>query len=321
MKKLVMVGMNQRTRSAIPWDGYNEIWVLNELAENDWCKRWNVLFQLHPRSDWERTNNMASPNHPLFIKGISGPCIFCAGSGKAHDAQSGDEIACPYCKEGQYELPAHRTGKTIVMQDDNKDVPGCVRLPIEELKHIYCQDEIPYFTSTLAHMVVYAMWRDYKDIELYGFEMESGTEYANQRACVEYWIGFGRALGIHIEAPGANILKGPHYAYESIAQGYRTRLEMRIRSLNAQLNAATGEALKAEGALQAITPFRAIAEVSPAWDQRFDDHFRKKAFVSFIEGTIHETENLMKLWDAFHGEGVDANKQQDLLIAKTYELG
>jgi hypothetical protein len=206
----------------------------------------------------------------------------------------------------------------------NNDVNGCVRLPIEEISRIYCVDK-PYFTSTFAHMLVFAFGTiqqgGYSDITLYGWEMESDTEYAHQRACAEYWIGYGRALGIKIEAPGARILTGQHYAYETSAQGERTRLELRIQHLKAQLRNAEAEAIKSEGALSAITPFKMIPEVTPAFDLHFDEHFKRKGFVSFLRGAIQETENTIRMHDAYNADGHEQPSDAAQMLGLTYELG
>jgi hypothetical protein len=319
MKPLILLGMNPKTRSLIPWDSDTEIWTLNEAPVNKWMKRWDVLFQLHPRWDWERNNNISDPNHPLFIKAQSGNCLFCLGTGMAMN--EGKDVECPYCEAGQYTVPEHRKGKTIIMQDVNKDVPGCKRLPIQTMVKGYCLDGNQYFTSTFAHMLVYAFLSDYTDIQIFGFEMESETEYIHQRPCAEYWIGYGRALGIKIEAPGAGILKGEHYAYQSSVQGYRTRLELRHEHLRDQLRNAEAEAVKSEGALNAVTPFKNIPEVTPAFDLHFDEHFRRKGFVSFVRGAIRETENLIKLYDAYNADGSEKPSDASQMLGLTYELG
>jgi hypothetical protein len=141
MKKIIMVGSNPRTRGAIPWDADAEFWTLNEAPMNAWMKRWDVLFQIHKRWDWDRQNNLAHPNHPLFIKAQSGECLYCKGARKAY--ADGKEVACPWCNNGVYIVPDDRFskvedigdgvtfkhGKTIIMQDDNEDVPGCVKFP------------------------------------------------------------------------------------------------------------------------------------------------------------------------------------------------
>lgn len=316
MKRIIMFGMNPRTRHLIPWDAEDaEFWTLNESHSKDWVKRFDVLFQLHPRWDWDRLNNLAHPNHPLFIKAQSGECLYCKGAGKAY--ADGKEVACPWCVEGICTVPDHRAGKTIIMQDDNKDVPGCVKFPVDAF------GKKPYLTSTLAHMLAYAICT-FPDaaIELYGFEAESNTEYAAQRPCIEYWVGYGRGLGMSIEAPGSGLLKGRHYAYNDYDQGYRSRLEMRKHALQAQLNAAEIESVKSEGELNALTPYRELPVIESAWNKAFDDHFRKKNFVSFLRGTLKELDRAIEVLDAYRQDS-DEGTQADMrrLIEIPYSLG
>lgn len=322
MKKLIFVGMNPKTRHLINWEEDAIYFTLNEAPSKDWVKRYDVLFQIHPIWDWDRSNNIADPNHPLYIKGKDGMCLFCRGEGKAF--ANGESVPCPWCEYGIYKVPDHRTGKTIVMQDMNEDVPGCVKMPLPEK---------PYLTSTLAHMLYYAIDKNlrgakrkkpipFSSIELYGFEAESGTEYAHQRPCIEYWVGFGRGLGMSITAPGSGLLTGRHYGYENHDQGYRSRLEMRKQTLQANLAKAEMEAVKSEGCLDALTPFKNIKSIRPHWNEAFDDHFRKKNMASFIRGTIKELDNAVAILDGYRLDSEEA-KQIDVrrLIELQYELG
>lgn len=315
-KKIIMVGMNQRTRHLIPWDADAEFYTLNEAPMNAWVKRWDVLFQIHKRWDWDRLNNLAHPNHPLFIKAQSGECLYCKGSWKAF--ADGKEVKCPWCVDGVYTVPEHRIGKKIIMQDMNEDVPGCTYFPV-----VATAGDKPYLTSTLAHMLAFAIrfYPDY-EIELYGFEAESGTEYAAQRPCIEYWIGYGRGRGMSITAPGSGLLTGRHYAYNDYDQGYRSRLEMRKRAIEQQLHNAEVESVKSEGELSALTPYRELPVIESAWNKAYDDHFRKKNFVSFLRGTLKEIDKAIEILDAYRQDSNEAT-QADMrrLIEIPYQLG
>lgn len=321
MKKVVMIGMNPRTRSLIPRDADAEFWSLNETENKDWMKRLDVIFQLHPRWDWDRTNNISHPNHPLYIKAQSDACMYCKGKGKAY--AEGVEVNCPWCIDGQYILPNNRIDKRIIMQDSNEDVPGCIRYPIETISTAHCRDGKPYLTSTLSHMLAYAIhYLPDMPIELYGFEAESNTEYAAQRPCIEYWIGYGRGLGMSIEAPGSHLLTGRHYAYKDFDQGYRSRLELRKRTLQENLNYAEIASVKSEGALEALMPLKDIETIKPLWNDAFDDHFKKKNMVSFIRGTLKELQHAIDILDAYR-QDMDEATQADIrrLVEIPYQLG
>lgn len=311
MNKIIMVGMNPRTHDLIPWDSDAEIWTLNEAPSKDWLKRYDVLFQIHKRWDWDRLNNIADPNHPLYIKAIDGVCLYCKCEGKAF--ANGEAVPCPFCDYGIYKLPDHRfkdgQPKKIIMQDVNEDVPGC---------EVFPTPVNPYLTSTLAHMLYYAIvYYPFYDIELYGFEAESGTEYAQQRPCIEYWVGYGRGHGMSIEAPGSGLLTGKHYAYDDFDQGYRSRLEMRKRALQENLSRAEVDAVKSEGYLEALTPYKGIKRIKPIWEHAFDDHFRKKNMVSFIRGTIKELDNAIAILDGYR---MDSNEAKQIDVRRLIEL-
>lgn len=125
-----------------------------------------------------------------------------------------------------------------------------------------------------------------------------------------------------IEAPGSGLLKGRHYAYNDYGQGYRSRLEMRKRALQEQLNAAEIESVKSEGELNAITPYRELPVIESAWNKAFDDHFRKKNFVSFLRGTLKELDKAIEILDAYRQDSDEAT-QADMrrLIEIPYALG
>lgn len=323
MKKILMLGMNPRTRDRIPWDDDCEIWSLNEGHSKDWMRRFDVLFQLHKVWDWNRTNNLAFPNHPLYIKAVNDDCLYCKKTGKAY--QEGKEVACPWCTGGVYYTTQDRyqtngKPKRIIMQDLNEDVPGCIRFPIEAIEAAH--GEI-YLTSTLAHMLAYAIhYLPDHAIELYGFEAESNTEYAVQRPCIEYWVGYGRGKGMSIEAPGSHLLTGRHYAYEDFDQGYRSRLELRKRVLQENLNQAETAAVKSEGYLDALTPYQKNKRIRPVWEKAYDDHFKNKNMVSFIRGTLMELNKSIEILDAYRQDSDEAT-QGDVrrMIEMPYGLG
>lgn len=328
MKKIIMIGMNPRTRNLIPWDTDAEYWTLNEGHSKDWMKRFDVLFQIHPRWDWDRANNLAAPNHPLFVKTKAGECLYCKGNNKVY--KDSKEYPCPWCKDGHFVIPPNRfqgdkvsgKPKRIIMQDDNEDVPGCIRYPIEKIKAAHPEGQ-HMLTSTLAHMLAYAIhYLPDHAIELYGFEAESNTEYAVQRPGITFWMGYGRGLGMSIEAPGSHLLTGKHYGYEDFDQGYRSRLELRRRVLQENLNSAEGEWIESEGRLKALTPLKNIKRVKPMWEAAYDDHDRKGKFVSLLRGTILEINKAIEILDSYRQDSDEAT-QADIrrLIEMPYQLG
>jgi len=102
--------------------------------------------------------------------------------------------------------------KPIVMQEKFADIPASIALPKDELvKHFG-----DYFTSSIAWMIALAITQEYKTIGVWGVDMLGEGEYAYQRACCDYWIGFARGAGVTIHIPDESALaKGLGlYGYE-----------------------------------------------------------------------------------------------------------
>lgn len=94
MKKLAIVGSGANTRDSAPWDDPSfDIWVFNEAAHSSWCKRWDVVFQMH-KPEIYAGHNTKDPRH--------------------------------------WEWLQRRHGKPIYMQEHDPRVPDSVRFPIED---------------------------------------------------------------------------------------------------------------------------------------------------------------------------------------------
>src|SRR5512147_2410648 len=98
--KVALVGFAPTTRDQIPWDDPSyEIWTVNEAGNTSipafqWVKRFDRLFQMHPRWDFSRKNNTNDPNHYHWLRNESAPCVMCNATGKV-----GEQV-CPACKNG-----------------------------------------------------------------------------------------------------------------------------------------------------------------------------------------------------------------------------
>lgn len=98
----------------------------------------------------------------------------------------------------------------IVMQKEHQDIPTSIEYPLDEM---HCK----YFTSSIAYMIAYAIYKGATEIDIYGVHMGLETEYTEQKACADYWIGYARGLGIEVIIYGNTALCGHStklYAYE-----------------------------------------------------------------------------------------------------------
>lgn len=79
--------------------------------------------------------------------------------------------------------------------------PGLVAFPLEEvLNGGYDNNQTPYFNSTVAYAVAFAIHIGVKRISLFGIDYTlPNVHHAEQgRACVEFWLGIAAARGIQI---------------------------------------------------------------------------------------------------------------------------
>jgi uncharacterized protein YfkK (UPF0435 family) len=100
VKKLAIVGAEEHTRHLAPYDDPEyDIWVFNEWANADWCKRWDALIQIHQQKVYRNLKNEKDPKHWEWLQ-------------KKH-------------------------GKPVYMLDVDPLVPDSVKYPLDEIMQKY----------------------------------------------------------------------------------------------------------------------------------------------------------------------------------------
>lgn len=93
------MGAEERTRHLAPYDDPDyEIWVFNEWANAEWCKRWDAVIQIHGEKIYKNINKKA-PHHWDWLQ--------------------------------------QEYGKPIYMQKVDPAVPNSVRYPLQEIVEKY----------------------------------------------------------------------------------------------------------------------------------------------------------------------------------------
>ena len=182
-KTVALIGLAPTSCSLAPYEDEDvEIWALNESHKylDSWLKRWDRWFQIHSKKSWSR---------PVAKRGVQNH------------------------KEWLMEEHRDEDGnlKPIYMQHHYPEVPGCVEYPLHEvinkvfpnLKRGVRSDRwrSKYFSSTIAYMMGVAILEEFDRIEVYGVEMSDAIEYRDQKANMEFWIGFAMASGIEVWLP------------------------------------------------------------------------------------------------------------------------
>ena len=99
-------------------------------------------------------------------------------------------------------------GSAFPLWGDRVDLYFCLH-PGEDIdfKNVVNQDNYPlediirdtgsqYFTNSIAYMMALAYYRGATEINIFGVDIESDTEYKFERPCVAYWTGYLKAQGV-----------------------------------------------------------------------------------------------------------------------------
>ena len=185
---------------------------------------------------------------------------------------------------------------TIYMDDKYSEFPSSERYPIEWAVQTFGR----HFTSTMSYMFPIAERDGFERIEIYGFEMGFGGEYAYQMPEVAYHIGWFRALhgydSVYIP-PESKILRAPLYAYEEMYNPILTTIEQRIGALQKARFEEENKAAKFVGALEALNELNeevpGIKEMDK-WkeiQEKYREELRRQELlVNSIIGAYHENQ-------------------------------
>ncbi len=198
MRKVALIGFAESYADAPFHDASVEVWGLNELHR--YLPRWNRWFELHRRENFEIRGDRQQEQHVAWLR---------------------------------QQVPVGQFGhRPVYMREIFEDIPAAVRYPLEAMtaKFFGRTGEGAYFTSTIGFMLAMAIAEGRDDqfrpidedsafgwIGLYGIDLASNVEYADQRPNAEYFIGLARGLGITIEiAKRSALLKSDHvYGFEN----------------------------------------------------------------------------------------------------------
>ena len=139
----------------------------------------------------------------------------------------------PSVKAGTWELPevieqANKLKIHLVSPYKYDEIPTSEAYPIDDAVREFGQ---PYFNNTIAFMIAYALLHGVEELQIWGINQASGTEYFYEKGCVEYWLGVATGMGVRVsihgkhselltnkDRYGGNKLYGYNSSYESIVK-------------------------------------------------------------------------------------------------------
>lgn len=222
-KTVAIVGSAPRTRDKAPFENKDiEIWMFNSSPLADWCKRLDVIFELHPREEY----TFAFDTKAIYWQWLR-----------------------------------KNTGVRVYMQEEDYQVPMSVKYPLDAVCNRFLSNlrrgeaMNRYFTSSVCYALALAALQGFERIEMYGIEMETNTEYIYQREGVGLWVGICLSLGIEVWIPDdCAMFNAPLYGYDQDYTGItREELEEHRNLLLQRRDEVKAAVDKARGALQAIS--------------------------------------------------------------------
>lgn len=100
--------------------------------------------------------------------------------------------------------------REVIKRINDLQVPFIAPMRYEEipLSRAFPLDEAvkrfgaPYFSNTICYQICFAILNGAKEIDIYGVNQASSSEYGIEKAGVEYWLGICNGLGIKITIHG-----------------------------------------------------------------------------------------------------------------------
>jgi len=100
-----------------------------------------------------------------------------------------------------------------------EDIPLSQAFPLKECVELL---GTPYFSNTIAYMIAFAIMARAKEIDIYGVNQASSSEYFHEKAGVEYWVGMaiGRGIEVRIHGNKSQLLKSKPQFGGELLYGY-----------------------------------------------------------------------------------------------------
>ena len=85
----------------------------------------------------------------------------------------------------------NKLGIPVIIRKKHKLFPTGIIFPYDKMP-------VQYFSNSIAYMIAYAVYKGATEIEMYGVALLLKEEYADQRPCIEFWIGYALGKGVKV---------------------------------------------------------------------------------------------------------------------------
>ena len=263
--KLAIVGCATETRDNVDYDDPDlDIWVLNESATKDWCKRADAVLQMHQESVWKSPVNRGDKKHGEWLMSGNTPPVY--------------------------------------MLEKYPEVPNSIKFPKDEiveelLGHLTVDSERgrkDYFTSTISYAYALAIYLGYKEIHTYGIELADEDEYRNQMPSAMLWTGIALGRGIKWVSH-SHMFDAPLYPLETFVGLDKQLFGKKVIELKPKRDLAQQIYLqKKDSCLKAVKLFEDTAAHKDEMEQAIRDLGEAAAHFGLIDGAMQENDQYFK---------------------------
>lgn len=189
-------------------------------------------------------------------------------------------------------------GIPVLMTRHHADLPTSVSYPVDAV----IQMGTDYLTSSVAFYVAWGIHQGYREIALFGIDLVVGTEYENQKACAEFWLGVAHGKGVDLRIPPQSaLLRHTHrYGYQKEPSWGPCSLEeigRRVASLMKERDALIAKLHALDGAIHEVArhaDWQADPEARMKW--LTERHEETRAQISTLDGAAQESDYWRNLY-------------------------
>lgn len=177
--------------------------------------------------------HLAPLDDPAYeIWGMNNAYLHLKRADRWFELHSEDQYGWDLRRPGEHVEWLRRFKGPLYLINARTDMPNSISYPYDDV--IGCVG--PYLTSGPALMLGFAMLEGFRHISIFGIDLATHTEYADQKPGFEFLLGMAMGREITVELPQTcELLKGPVYGRGDVNPGgeHRTRkqFEGRLKAL------------------------------------------------------------------------------------------
>jgi len=299
-KKVAIVGFATLSRDGVKDSDADEIWSMNWAWKYDFIPRIDRLFEMHSPAilslgDRSIFTQLQYALKRLFDKTLPIDPARSASAKKLRD---------------QWQWLQQPHDFPVYMQTKLPKCPAAVEYPFEAVAR-YCWSNLwrgkkrqLYFTSSFDFMMALAIYEQVAEIQLYGIELGSDTEYKYQRPGGHAYIGMALGKGIKVVLPESSYLfNADLYGYRKGQVIFRQDLEHHARIRAGQAEEYKSKLNSTEGKYAEVTErFIAGTATQAELDEAFMNLKNSLIVAGYSVGALNGIKELIRDVDLLEPE-------------------